>query len=174
VRRPLAMLLFATSFAALGHGGEDHGAPPPPISGNVAPRAAAASEEFELVAVIEGKQLVVYIDRFGTNEPVTNAKVEIEGAGAKGLANEITPGTYAMKLPAAMAPAKHALTISIETGDTADLLTATLDTSLPVPLPVHGFDSTKWIFGSFVSLLILVSAIRLVARYSREKKVRGT
>jgi hypothetical protein len=35
-----------------------------------------------------------------------------------------------MDLAAGLPPAKHALTISIEAGDTADLLSATLDTSL--------------------------------------------
>jgi cobalt-zinc-cadmium efflux system membrane fusion protein len=62
----------------------DHGAPPPPFSQSGAPRAVAATEDFEVVAVLEGKQLVVYVDRFASNEPVAKAKVEIEGAGLKG------------------------------------------------------------------------------------------
>ena len=34
---------------AFGHGGEDHGAPPPPVAQVVEPRTAAATEEFEVV-----------------------------------------------------------------------------------------------------------------------------
>ena len=64
----------AVAFSAFGHGGEDHGAPPPPVSPGVAPRALAATEEFEVVAALEGKQLVVYVDRFASNEPVVKAK----------------------------------------------------------------------------------------------------
>lgn len=169
MRRALAILLFTTTFAAFGHGGEDHGAPLPPISQDIAPRAVAATEEFEVLAVLEGKQLVLYIDRFATNEPVTGAKVEIESPGLKGLANETAQGTYVMKLAAALPPAKHALTISIEAGDTTDLLTATLETSLPSAAPGHARDWTKWIFGTVVALLILVSGIRLIARHYREK-----
>lgn len=169
MRRAFAILLFTTTLAAFGHGGEDHGAPPPPISRDVAPRAVAATEEFEVVAVLEGKQLVLYVDRFASNEPVTAAKVELEGAGLKGLANESVPGTYVMELAAALPPAKHVLTISIEAANTTDLLTATLDTSFPAITSGHAFDWTIWIFGTVVALLILVSGIRLVARHYRGK-----
>ncbi|MFA6311916.1 MAG: hypothetical protein WCV99_06680 [Sterolibacterium sp.] len=169
MRRAFAILLFTTALAAFGHGGEDHDAPPPPVSRDVAPRAVAVTEEFEVVAVLEGRQLVLYIDRFASNEPVTGAKVEVESPGLKGLANEIAQGTYVMKLAAALPPAKHDLTISIEAGDTTDLLTATLDTSVPSAAPGHAVDWTKWIFGTVVALVILVSGIRLVARHYREK-----
>jgi hypothetical protein len=46
-------------------------------------RAVAATEEFEVVAVLEGKNLVVYVDRFASNEPVAKARVEVEGGGLK-------------------------------------------------------------------------------------------
>jgi hypothetical protein len=41
--------------AAYAHGDEDHGAPPPPVTQSMAPRAVAATEEFEVVAVLEGQ-----------------------------------------------------------------------------------------------------------------------
>jgi hypothetical protein len=84
---------------------------PLPVSQSVTPRAAAATEEFEVVTSLEGKKLVVYVDRFASNEPVTQAKVEIEGAGLKGVASETAPGTYVLDvatLPAAgQASADH-------------------------------------------------------------------
>ena len=62
--------------------GHSHAAPAPlPVSQSVTPRAAAATEEFEVVTSLEGKTLVVHVDRFASNEPVTQAKVEIEGGG---------------------------------------------------------------------------------------------
>lgn len=130
--KPLvAALLFAATFSAFGHDGEDHGAPPPTLRQSVAPRASASTGEFEVVAALSGRQLVIHVDRFASNEPVENAKVEIDGALMSGLAREIAPGTYVLDIAADMAPARHALTISIEDGDNADLLSATLDTSLP-------------------------------------------
>ena len=137
--------LFTAAFAAFGHGGEDHGAPPPAIGQDVAPRAAAATEDFEVVAALEGRHLVVYVDRCASNDPVATAKVEVDGAGLKGLAAEAAPGTYVMDLAATLPPAKHALTISIEAADSADLLTATLDTSLATPGTAHVHGWSEWI-----------------------------
>jgi hypothetical protein len=135
-----------------------------------APRAAAATEEFEVVAALEGLHLVLYVDRFASNEPVGKAKVEVEGAGLKGLAVEAAPGTYMMDLAAPLPPGRHVLTISIETGDTADLLSATLETPL---LPaITSEDPRYWtrrIFWGVVVLVLVVSGIRLVARHTSER-----
>jgi hypothetical protein len=149
--------------------GHSHAAPAPvPVTAN-APRAAAATEEFEVVAALEGRHLLVYVDRFASNEPVVKARVEVEGAGLKGLAVESAPGTYVMDMATLLPPGKHALMISIEAGDTADLLTATLETSLPAIANELERYWTKRIFWSVVALVVLVSGIRLVARHNREK-----
>ncbi|MDK9704705.1 MAG: hypothetical protein OEL20_16370 [Sulfuritalea sp.] len=166
-----AVAMFSMTPAAFAHGGEDHGAPPPTVSQGVTPRAVAATEEFEVVAALEGKQLVVYVDRFATNEPVVKAKVEIEGAGLKGLAAEAAPGTYVMDIATAMPPAKHALTISIETGDSADLLSATLDTSLAVVAEEHAHNWGERVVWSLATLLLLVTTLLIVRR--NKKKAKG-
>ncbi len=171
MRQIVAVVLFAVALSAFGHDGEDHGAPPPPVSQGVAPRAQAATEEFEVVAALEGKQLVVYVDRFASNEPVAKAKVEIEGAGLKGLAVEAAPGTYVMDIAATLPPAKHALTISIEAGDTADLLTATLDTSLAVVADEHVHNWGERVVWSLAALLLAGGALLIVRR--NRKKVKG-
>src|SRR5690606_22262003 len=72
----LAAALFVLPVSA--HDGEDHGAPvaaTAPAAG-VGPRAAAATELFELVAVVSGDHLTLYLDRFASNEPVSGAKVD--------------------------------------------------------------------------------------------------
>ncbi|MBL0121610.1 MAG: hypothetical protein IPP88_02395 [Betaproteobacteria bacterium] len=141
MRHVVAIALFVLALPAMGHEGEDHGAPPPAVSLHVAPRASAATEEFEIVVVLEDKKLVVYVDRFASNEPVTNAKVEVEGAGLKGIARDAAPGTYVMDIAAAIPPARHPLTIGIEVGDTTDLLTAVLD----IPPPTAGVEPVdRW------------------------------
>ena len=151
--------------------GHSHAAPAPvPVTVN-APRATAATEEFEVLAALEGKQLVVYVDRFASNEPVANAKVEIEGAGLKGLASEAASGTYVMSVAAVIAPGRHPLTISIETGDTADLLTVTLDTTPAVAIDEHVHGSGEWVVWGVAALLLLAAGALLIAR--RHRKARG-
>ena len=172
-------LLLATVIAfpawAGGDASDGHTHAAAPVPATVAaplatPRAIAATEDFEVVAVLEGKQLVVYVDRFASNEPVAKAKVEVEGAGLKGLAKEAAPGTYVMDLAAALAPAKHALTISIEAGDTADLLSATLDTSQPVVAEADAHGWTRRAVWIVAALLLLAAGALLVFR---RRKARG-
>lgn len=167
-------LLLATVIALPAWAGGDssdghtHAAPEPIPVVTLSPRAAAATEDFEVVAAIEGKKLVVYLDRFASNEPVTKAVVEVDGVGLKGVASEIAPGTYTLDLATAMFPGKHPLTIAIEAGDTTDLLTATLDISPAAAGEehVHGWsERIVWI----VAGLLLLAAGALLAMRRRNK-----
>lgn len=163
----IALPVWAGGDSSDGH---SHAEPAPVTVAPSAPRATAATEEFEVVAALEGLHLVLYVDRFASNEPVAKAKVEVEGAGLKGPAVEAAPGTYMVDLAAPLPPGRHALTISIEAGDIADLLSATLETS---PLAaVAGEDPRYWtrrIFWSVVAIVLAVSGFRLVARYTKER-----
>jgi len=165
----IAFPAWAGGDASDGHTHAGSAPAPVPVTAS-APRAVAATEDFEVVAILEGKHLVVYVDRFASNEPVAKAKVEVEGAGLKGLAGETAPGTYVMDLAAALPPAKHALTISIEAGDTADLLSATLDTSQPVASNEHVHSRAEWVVWIVAALLLLAAGALLVYR---RRKARG-
>ena len=174
MKQAKALLLVATviAFPAWAGGdssdGHTHAAPAPIPVVTLSPRAAAATEEFEVVAALEGKKLVVYLDRFASNDPVTKAVVEVEGGGLKGVAGEIAPGTYALDVATAMSPGKHPLTIAIEAGDTTDLLTATLDISPAAAGEehVHGWsERIVWI----VAGLLLLAAGALLAMRRRNK-----
>jgi len=164
----LAFPAWAGGDASDGHThAGDAPAPIPVTSG--APRAVAATEDFEVVAILEGKHLVVYVDRYASNEPVTKARVEVEGAGLKGPAAETAPGTYVMDLAAALPPARHALTISIETGDSADLLSATLDTSQPLVAQMDAHDWSRRIVWIIAALLLAAGALLVY----RRRKAKG-
>ncbi|MBI5107278.1 MAG: hypothetical protein HZA62_00885 [Rhodocyclales bacterium] len=165
----LALPAWAGGDASDGHTHAGEAPAPIPVTAS-APRAVAATEDFEVVAVLDGNHLLVYVDRYASNEPVTKAKVEVEGAGLTGLAREAAPGTYVMDLAAALPPARHALTISIEAGDSADLLSAMLDTSRPMPAQEDAHDWRRrsvWI----IAALLLAAGALLV--YLRRKAGRN-
>lgn len=167
-----AVIAFPAWAGGDGSDGHTHAAAPVPTTvavPMVTPRAVAATEDFEVVAILEGKQLVVYVDRFASNEPVTKAKVEVEGAGLKGLASEAAPGTYVMAVAAPLPPARHALTISIEAGDSADLLAATLDTTLPVASDEHVHGWNERVVWGVAALLLLAAGALLVVRRNRRR-----
>lgn len=125
----LMPLLTGNAFA---HGGEEHDeAAAPGVAVEAGPHASAASEDFEFVAVAQGGQLLIYLDRFATNEPVAGAAIEIESGAFKAVANAVAPGVYTVAGDAFKTPGRHPLTITIETdaksGGVSDLLSATLE-----------------------------------------------
>lgn len=171
-----ARTLFLAAFIAFpawaggdSSDGHSHAAPAPLPTATSAPRVAAASEAFEVVVVLEGKKLVLYVDYFASNEPVTKAKVEVDGAGLQGLARESAPGTYVMEIAGAIPAARHALTVSIDAGETSDLLATTLDTSLAAPAAAHVHGWGEWLVW-IVAALLLAGAALLVLR--RRKKIK--
>jgi len=126
----VAVALAVPPLTSHAHGGEDHGnAPAPAPVASAAPRAQAQSEDFELVAEVQGQgqALVLFLDRFDSNAPVVGAQVEVDGGGPPTMAAETAPGVYRVAAGPWTQPGRHALTVSVQAGDTADLLSATLD-----------------------------------------------
>lgn len=150
--------------------GHTHAAPEPVLAVAAAPRAIATTEEFEIVAILQGKQLVIYIDRFASNEPIVNAKVEVEGVGMQSLASETADGTYVINVAAEIPPGKHPLTISIEAGDTADLLIATLDISPVTAGTEHAGGWRQQIIWIVAGLLLAAGGWLAVRRNNKERK----
>jgi len=124
----VAVALAVPPLTSHAHGGEDHGdaAAPAPVA-SAAPRAQAQSEDFELVAEVQGQALVLFLDRFDSNAPVVGAQVEVDSGGPPAMAAETAPGVYRVAAGPWTQPGRHALTVSVQAGDTADLLSATLD-----------------------------------------------
>lgn len=128
----VATLVLVTQGHA--HEGHDHGAPPPPVTTTIAPRADASSADFELVAIARGPLLRIYVDTFRGNEPVLGAKIDVDGPSGTVTATPTTDGAYTIEAPWLRAPGAYDLAITIEAGGLLDILTATL-TIPPPPAP---------------------------------------
>lgn len=128
-----ALLLLHTQFAPA-HEGEDHGAAPPPLAAPAAgPRMEAATADLELVAVLQEKRLVIYLDRYASNEPITAAQVEIESGQYKALARPAADGTYVADAEWLGRPGAHSLVITVQAPDVSDLVAGTLEVPGPPP-----------------------------------------
>ena len=135
---------IAFPYLAWAHGGEDHGdatAPLPTTSNAV--RMSSTSDQFELVGVLEGKVLTIYLDQYATNAPVTKAQIELESAGWKGNANEVAPAVYVVSSEALAQPGKHPIAITVQAGDTTDLMDAILEVGL-VKAGAIGLEHTQY------------------------------
>ncbi len=131
------LLMFALAIVLAppvwAHGGEDHGDAPAPLPvAAAAPRVAAATDQFELVGVAQGKVLTLYLDQFGTNAPVAKAQIEIESGTWKAVATEVTPAVYTVSADLLAQPGKHLLTSTVQAGEATDLM----DGGLEIPQPV--------------------------------------
>lgn len=134
VLRGLGLLtIFAT--AAVAHEGHDHGAPPPAAVTTSSPRVTVQSDSYELVGVLRGEQLALYLDRFATNEPVTDARIAITVGDQDVDAVPAQDGTYTVTSPkfAGEGPLELVFSVTAPSGD--DLLIGTLQLPAKVAAP---------------------------------------
>ena len=167
MRKTWIACAFAWSALTAGaHGGEDHGeVATAPIQVGQAPRAAAQTDDFELVMVLTGAQasgapvLTLYLDRFATNVPVAGATVEVESGAFKAMAKQVEPGVYTVAGAAFAKPGRYPLTVSVQTDEGADLLEASLQHEAhQAAAPASDSVWRKWRGWAFGTVLVLVIA----------------
>ena len=139
------LMLLVWPAIALADAGHDHGAAPPAVSANLAPRIEAQSESFELLAVLGNGKLTLYLDRFATNEPVSNARIEIESGAFKAVAQPGADGVYTVPGEAFASPGEYPLVFTIQAADGSDLLNGTLVIAQPAGQLGQGRDWTEWL-----------------------------
>ena len=171
----LGTALAAAALPALAHGDEDHSEPNPVVAAvpmaAQGPRAEAQTDAFELVATLAQDRLVLHIDRFDTNEPVVGAQVEVDTGTVQAKATPSAPGVYWMAQGTLGQAGKHPLTITIETEDTADLLSATLEVpAAPVVAATTGPTTERWMAWGLGGTLLL-SGAGLVALRRRPRAI---
>ncbi|WP_375461097.1 efflux RND transporter periplasmic adaptor subunit [uncultured Enterovirga sp.] len=121
------------SGLARAHEGHDHGAAPT-SSAPIAPRASSVSGQFELVAIARGGVVSVYLDRFSSNEPVTDATIQAETPDGTVAAVLAPDGSYQLKAPWSARTGEYDLVFTVTTGGQTDVF--------PVSLDIHGSAET--------------------------------
>ena len=128
------MLAHPSAHAGPGaHGpnGEHLDAPSTLRAAAALPRVEAHSEAFELLAELRAGELVIFIDRYASNEPVLGARLEVESGALKAVASfRAEQGDYvvtdAALLKTLSAPGEHSLVFTLVAGSDSDLLDGTL------------------------------------------------
>lgn len=166
-----AMLLPPLARAGEGH---DHGDAAPVASGPSLPRFAAVSDAFELVGVLNGKQLTLYLDRAADNAPVTEAQIELEIGGAKVKA-EKHEDAYEVVLADAPKPGVLPITATVTVGSEVDLLAGELDlheeAHADEAAHVHSWkEYAGWAAAALGTLVVLI----LIGRHLAARRQRRT
>ncbi|HSV57345.1 MAG TPA: hypothetical protein VLJ19_00490 [Variovorax sp.] len=137
----LLAFLFAMPAMAADEHGHDHGAPSA-ASGPALPRFSAVSEAFELVVVVSGRQLAIYLDSFEDNAPVKDADVDLEIGGAKVALKRIADGEYEGTLAEELEPGVIAVTATVAAGNDTDILAG--DLVMHGPATAHDSQARSW------------------------------
>jgi membrane fusion protein, heavy metal efflux system len=149
----LRLLLLVTALVVpqrlAAHEGHDHGAPPPPVSTTIAPRVDASSDLFEVVGVLRGGKLVIFVDRFITNEPVGEAEVEVETPAGAAKASRNADGTYAIDAAWAKPGESHDLIFTVTAGADVNVVTGVL--KLPAEEAKAAIAQGSWFTASAVA-----------------------
>jgi membrane fusion protein, heavy metal efflux system len=125
--RAIALLLFIGLVPAFAHEGHDHSDTAPAPVSNVAPRAEATSEAYELVAVARNGEITIYPDRFATNEPINGASIEVETPLGSKTATAQGDGTYNLEADWISKPGRYDLIFTVANDGMVDVLPLTLE-----------------------------------------------
>jgi hypothetical protein len=161
-RRTLLFALLLTPVLAFAHGGEDHGdGAKPAVVAHAAPRAEAQTELFELVATPGNGQLTIFLDRFASNAPVLDAKVEVESGNWKAVAQATGDGSYRVNAPQLAKAGSYPLQFTVATSTDTDLIETTLVVAAPAKSEAAarplGTGSMRWWIGGMLAALAGIS-----------------
>lgn len=152
----LALLLPAATTA---HEGHDHGPPLPPLPSTVKPRLVLETDIYQLVAIVNGKQLTIFLDRYGTNEPITDARIGILSGATTTDATPRKDGTYAAEIAGIDSPGRHEIVFNVSHKEGDDLLAGALEIapsapSVPAAQSAPGHDRNRPALIAGLALLI--------------------
>ncbi|MCA3178789.1 MAG: hypothetical protein O9345_19065 [Burkholderiaceae bacterium] len=159
VRAAAVLAALALASGASAHDGHDH-ADPKPAAGESSggPRFAAAAGPFELVGALEGRRLVLWLDRADDNAPIAGASIELD-VGGRSHAARAEGDVYVVELDAAPAPGVVAIAATIVAGEDADLLAAELRIEAPPPAADAARAAGGWVLPSDALRLAGVAAV---------------
>src|SRR5262245_44887129 len=113
------------------HDGHDHDeSTRAALASSTYPRVTAQSELYEVVGILKGNRLSIYLDRATTNEPVTDAKVSVTiGDGEAIDAEPAENGTYAASSPRLSGTGSVEIIFAVTANNADDLLVGALSLS---------------------------------------------
>jgi multidrug efflux pump subunit AcrA (membrane-fusion protein) len=173
--KPLCALLLLAAATASAHQGDDHEEEARNATGaagavSTSGRFAAQAGGLELVAAASGHDLIIWIDRWADNMPVTNARVNVTVDGRSIEARPIN-GTYILDAPSLDTPGDHRLSFAVTRGDAVERMTGILDVASSAPAEEHAHIPWRTILAVLLALGVVAGAILLWRARRRDPAV---
>ena len=164
----LGLLMAASSLCSMADEGHDHGDAPTVAAVPAKPRFTATSEAFELVGVVNGKAITLYLDHTADNRPVKDAALEMELGDTKLAVLPIGEGEFEVALAAALQPGEFSVAATVVAGSVTDLLAGDLVIQTDTHADSHGGAAYgaawkkygAWAAGGLLVLALLAFAMR--------------
>lgn len=164
-----ALALAIAAAPALAHEGHAEEASAP-LSIPLAARAQAETDQIELLAVFDAGKLTLYVDRYSTNEPISEALVEVEGAAVSARATPVSHGVYELPAPLLASPGTHALTVSVQARELSDLLTLSFTSPAAAAAAERPTSSSAWTTWAISAGLLALASLLVLMRRMRWKR----
>lgn len=166
-----AAVVCTASFSPSAQANGDHGAAAVKTA-KASPRFSASSDLFEVVGIVEGNQLGVYVDRYATNEPVTAAKIEMQ-IGADQFVGVLRAehGDFVFANAKFDKPGSYPIVLTINAGEDIDILAGNLLVAANDDEHAHGwFSEGKWLIAAVVLVGLLLLGIWFRLRMGRQRQ----
>lgn len=170
----IAFMFFFTAILqpAWAGPGHDHGdEPASAAAGSSSPRITSHSDLFEIVGVVAKGEMTIFLDRYATNEPVKDAKIDIEIGNIKGVAASQADGSYLFKNDVLGKPGELAVSFTVQAGKDTDLLASDLKIGSPMEDHSNDVASKPWLrwaaYAGGALLLIIIAAAVLRKRKAK-------
>lgn len=163
----LALVLGFTPLWALADDGHNHGEAPATAAGPAMPRFAATSDLFELVGVLDGQKLALYLDHAGDNSPVKDAQLELDIAGTRVPVTGVAEGEFQAALAAPLAEGVSPVTATVVAGSDTDLLAGEIDVHAAAHAHVEPTGRRNALVAGTVAAVLLALAAVWPLRHGR-------
>ncbi len=171
---PLLCMALTSNLVIAGPG-HDHGDEAPlTTTGTASPRFEAHSDLFEVVGVLGGSELSIFVDRFADNAPILKAKVELESGIAKAVGQfHEEHGDYSFAAASFQKPGSYPITLTITVGDEIDVLAGNL--VVPEESASHDDESSHALerAGIWALVFFVLAALIWAARWLQKRRNSG-
>lgn len=182
VRRLTTLCLLSLALTgptlAWADAGHDHGpAPVAAVGAGALPRFTAESDDFELVGVLNGQQLALYLDHASDNRPVQGAKLELELGGVKLALKARGDGEFEATLAQPLQAGVISVSATVVAGAQSDLLAGDWEIKADAPTSTSPGGPAWKAYGAWAATGLLALALLWVGwrrlRATRAASVGG-
>jgi membrane fusion protein, heavy metal efflux system len=171
----IALTILLLTFMPIAWAGPGHGDEPAAAASTASPRISSHSDLFELVGIVKDGAMTLYLDRYASNEPVQDAKIDIEIGNVKGVAAAQADGSYLFKNDLLAKPGELAVSFTVQAGKDTDLLAGDLKIGSPDDNHAHNAASRPWLrWLGFAGGALVLAIIAAVALQQRKKSISFT